>query len=58
LISRKSLIAAKDIRKGEQFTEENIIIKRPGTGISPMEYWDMIREVAQSNFAKDTAIEK
>ena len=41
-IVRKSLVAADEIRSGSQFCESNITIKRPGTGISPMEYWDLI----------------
>ena len=40
-IARKSIIASRDIRKGEVFSENNISIKRPGTGISPMK-WDLV----------------
>ena len=39
-IARKSIVAKKAIKKGELFTEENLTVKRPGTGISPME-WDI-----------------
>jgi N,N'-diacetyllegionaminate synthase len=38
-IARKSIVAKKPIKKGDLFTEENLTVKRPGTGISPME-WD------------------
>jgi len=38
-IARKSIVAKKIIKKGERFSEENLTVKRPGTGISPME-WD------------------
>jgi len=55
-ISRKSLIAAKDIKKGEKFTAENITIKRPGTGVSPMEYWNLVGKVAQADFIQDEVI--
>ena len=55
-IARKSLIATKNIKKGEIFTEDNMTVKRPGTGVSPMEYWDMIGKVAQSDIVKDTEI--
>ena len=41
VIARKSIVAARKIRKGELFTEENITVKRPGDGISPM-LWDQI----------------
>ena len=35
-IARKSIVAARDIKKGETLTEENLTVKRPGTGLSPM----------------------
>lgn len=40
-IARKSIVAKKEIKKGDVFTEENITTKRPGNGISPME-WDVV----------------
>jgi len=40
-IARKSIVAKKPIKKGELFSEENLTVKRPGTGISPME-WDNV----------------
>jgi N-acetylneuraminate synthase len=55
-IARKSLVAAKDIKQGEKFSEENITFKRPGTGISPIEYWDMIGKTAQADTIKDALI--
>ena len=42
IIARKSLFAHKDIEKGELFSQENIIAKRPGNGVNPMDYWDLI----------------
>jgi N-acetylneuraminate synthase len=41
-VARKSLVAAKPINAGEKFTPENIAIKRPGTGMSPYNYWNML----------------
>ena len=41
IIARKSLVASRLIRKGEQFTEFNLNCKRPGSGISPM-HWDLL----------------
>jgi len=41
-IVRKSLVAAEEIIAGDKFTEKNLTVKRPGTGISPMEYWDVL----------------
>ena len=57
VIARKSLIALKNIKKGEKFTAENITIKRPGTGVNPMEYWGIIGKVAQADFLQDEVIE-
>jgi N-acetylneuraminate synthase len=55
-IARKSLVATKEIKQGEKFSEDNLIVKRPGIGISPMEYWDMIGKTAQANIEQDTLI--
>jgi N-acetylneuraminate synthase len=49
-IVRKSLVATKDIRVGEIFTENNIDIKRPGNGISPLKYWDWLGKKAERDF--------
>lgn len=56
-IVRKSIVAAKDIRKGEFFTDENITVKRPGTGISPMRWDKVIGKKAKRNFKEDELIE-
>ena len=48
-IVRKSIVAKKSIKKGELFTEENLTTKRPGYGINPMK-WD---EVLGTNAIKD-----
>lgn len=55
-VARKSLVAAREIRKGERFTEENITIKRPGTGASPMRYWDALGIKAAKRYRKDEVI--
>ena len=55
-IARKSLVAAKPIRMGEQFTAENITAKRPGTGISPMRWDEVVGRVAARDFAADELI--
>ena len=41
-VVRKSLVATEVIKEGDEFSEQNITIKRPGTGRSPMVYWDLI----------------
>lgn len=56
-IARKSIVAARDIRKGEPFTEENITAKRPGTGISPMQWDEVIGQKATRDFTVDELIE-
>jgi len=56
LIARKSIVAAKDIHKGEIFTEENLTIKRPGTGISPMRWDEIIGKKAVKDFNEDEII--
>lgn len=56
-IARKSVVAASDIRKGEIFTDENLAIKRPGTGISPMRWDEVIGCAAVRDFAADELIE-
>lgn len=56
-IARKSIIAARDIKKGELLTEENMTVKRPGTGISPMCWEEVIGTKAIRNFAEEDLIE-
>ncbi|MBO4808935.1 MAG: N-acetylneuraminate synthase [Lachnospiraceae bacterium] len=56
-VARKSIVAAKDIKKGENFTTENITTKRPGTGISPMRWNEVIGQKAVRDFAADEIIE-
>jgi len=55
-IIRKSIVAARDIEQGEVFSEENITTKRPGAGISPMEWDKIIGKKAARNFKKDDLI--
>lgn len=55
-IARKSIVAARDITKGEIFTEENIAVKRPGIGISPMEWDKILGEVAERDFKEDEPV--
>ena len=57
-IVRKSIVANKSIKKGEKFTEENLTCKRPGNGLSPMCWNEIIGSIAQREFKKDELIEK
>jgi len=56
-IVRKSIVAANPIKKGEKFSESNLTIKRPGSGISPFMWDDVIGRVAKNDFDKDRLIE-
>lgn len=56
-VARKSLVAAKPIAKGECFTADNLTSKRPGTGVSPMRWDEVIGQVARRDFSVDEAIE-
>ena len=56
-VARKSIVAACPIRAGEVFTAENLTTKRPGTGISPMRWYEIIGQVAKRDFEPDEAIE-
>ena len=56
-IARKSIVAATNIKKGEIFTEENITVKRPGTGISPMRWEEVLGTKAVRDFMEDELIE-
>jgi len=55
-IVRKSIVAERDIRNREAFTEENLTVKRPGTGICPMRWDEVIGQVAQKDYEKDELI--
>lgn len=55
-VARKSLVAARAIVPGEAFTAENLAIKRPGAGISPLYYWDWLGKTATRHYAADDPI--
>lgn len=57
VIARKSIIAARDIKQGELFTEENLTVKRPGSGISPMRWNEVLGNRAKRDFVEDELIE-
>ena len=56
-VARKSIVAARPIKKGERFTEDNITCKRPGNGISPMHWYEVIGRVAEQDIEQDRLIE-
>ena len=56
-IARKSIVATKTIKKGDLFSVENLTVKRPGTGISPMKWDNVIGKTAKKDFEEDDLIE-
>ena len=55
-VARKSIVAATPIKEGETFTEMNITVKRPGTGITPMRWDEMIGRKAGRDYKTDEII--
>ena len=55
-VARKSIVAAKNIAKGEIFNEKNLTVKRPGTGISPMRWNELLGKIANKNYREDEVI--
>lgn len=56
-IARKSIVAACDIKAGDVFTEENLTVKRPGSGVSPMRWEEVLGMKAKRDFNEDELIE-
>jgi N,N'-diacetyllegionaminate synthase len=57
-IARKSIVAFQNIKKGELFSEENLTIKRPGIGISPMKWDEVIGKIAHKEYMEEDIIEE
>ena len=55
-VARKSIVAKRAIKQGEVFSEENLTAKRPGTGISPMRWFEVIGQVAAKDYMRDEII--
>jgi N-acetylneuraminate synthase len=56
-VARKSLVTAGPVRAGQRFGEAGIAVKRPGDGVSPMEYWTWLERVATRDYEADEVIE-
>lgn len=56
-VARKSLVALEDIAEGAAFTAQNLGVKRPGTGVSPLEFWRYLDEKSKRAYARDDMIE-
>lgn len=56
-VARKSIVAAYPIKKGALFTEENLTVKRPGTGLSPMRWQEVVGTIATKDYQEEDLIE-
>ena len=56
-VARKSIVAARAVKCGELLTEENLTTKRPGNGISPMRWNEIVGTKAKRDFMEDELIE-
>jgi len=55
-VARKSIVAKTNIKAGELFTVENLTTKRPGTGINPMKWYEVLGTVAKKDYQEDDLI--
>ena len=55
-VARKSIVAKYPIKKGEKFSEENLCVKRPGDGINPMRWFEVIGKIADRDYNEDEQI--
>ena len=55
-IARKSIVASRKIKKGEIFSEGNLTTLRPGTGSSPMGFWDLLGQSSKNSYEKGQMI--
>ncbi|MEK6624959.1 MAG: N-acetylneuraminate synthase [Bdellovibrionota bacterium] len=56
-VARKSLVAKSEIKQGEVFSKDNIEVKRPGSGLSPIYYWQILGKKSSRDYAKDELLE-
>ncbi len=56
VVARRSLIAARNIKKGEVLSPENLTCKRPGNGLSPLRYWEMLGKKADKDYHQDEMV--
>ena len=57
-VARKSLVASKAISIGEEFTEANLGVKRPGNGINPVKYWQYLTKPSVKNYQAGELIDE
>ena len=56
VVARKSIVANRTIKKGEKLTQENLAIKRPGNGIAPMRWDEIVGSIAAKDYNQDDLI--
>jgi len=56
-VARKSIVAARNIRRGETFSLDNVCVKRPGGGLSPFKYWELLGRSAKSEYREDETLD-
>jgi sialic acid synthase SpsE len=56
-VARRSVVAARALRAGEPMALDALACKRPGTGVSPMQIWDLIGRSARRDYDADEAID-
>lgn len=56
IVARKSIVAKREIKKGDIYTIENITTKRPGNGISPLDWYELLGKSAEKDFKEDELI--
>lgn len=57
-IARRSIVAAKPIKKGDIFSSDNLDIKRPGTGLSPMKWYSVLGSASSRDYDVDDLIDE
>ena len=57
-VARKSLVAAKAIGAGEAFNDQNLVIKRPGSGMSPYQFWELTGKISRNNYQPGDLIDE
>ncbi len=55
-VARKSLVTKRPIREGEAFSADNLTVKRPGTGVSPVQYWDFLGRRASRDYGAEEVV--
>lgn len=57
-VARKSLVAASEVEAGDRWSMDNLTVKRPGTGISPMRYWNYLGQKVESSYSANQLLNK